>query len=69
MVLAYALVIGTCFSAICVILFSLLAGLDSTLAICTHGHPAMATAGLGDVLAGVIGASALSWRRHNWPPS
>ena len=35
---------------------SLIAGLNGELAICSHGHPAMATAGLGDVLAGVIGA-------------
>jgi len=35
---------------------SLIADVDGRLALCDHGHPAMATAGLGDVLAGVIGA-------------
>ncbi|MGN7936300.1 NAD(P)H-hydrate dehydratase [Pseudomonas sp. 22447] len=35
---------------------SLVAGPDGRLAVCGQGHPAMATAGLGDVLAGVIGA-------------
>ena len=34
----------------------MIAGLNGELALCTHGHPAMATAGLGDVLAGVLGA-------------
>ncbi|PTQ68723.1 NAD(P)H-hydrate dehydratase [Pseudomonas sp. GV071] len=35
---------------------SLVAAPDGQLNLCDHGHPAMAGAGLGDVLAGVIGA-------------
>ena len=35
---------------------SLIASPDGRLAVCHQGHPAMATAGLGDVLAGVVGA-------------
>ena len=35
---------------------SLIASPDGRLALVDHGHPAMATGGLGDVLAGVIGA-------------
>ncbi|MBF7142085.1 MULTISPECIES: NAD(P)H-hydrate dehydratase [Pseudomonas] len=35
---------------------SLVAAPDGRLALCNHGHPAMATGGLGDVLSGVIGA-------------
>ena len=35
---------------------SLVAHPDGRLALCHQGHPAMATAGLGDVLAGLIGA-------------
>jgi len=35
---------------------SLIADVDGRLALCDRGHPAMATGGLGDVLAGVIGA-------------
>lgn len=35
---------------------SLIAAPDGRLVLCDHGHPAMAGAGLGDVLAGVIGA-------------
>ena len=46
------------YSAVCVLkgAGTLIAGLDGELALCTRGHPAMATAGLGDVLAGVLGA-------------
>lgn len=33
---------------------TLIAGLDNSLTICEHGHPAMAGAGLGDVLSGLI---------------
>jgi hydroxyethylthiazole kinase-like uncharacterized protein yjeF len=35
---------------------SLIAAPDGRLALCDRGHPAMAGAGFGDVLAGVIGA-------------
>ncbi|MCY1259449.1 Bifunctional NAD(P)H-hydrate repair enzyme Nnr [compost metagenome] len=35
---------------------SLVAAPDGRLALCSHGHPAMAGAGLGDVLSGIIGA-------------
>jgi NAD(P)H-hydrate epimerase len=35
---------------------SLIASPDGRLALCDRGHPAMATAGLGDVLAGLVGA-------------
>ncbi|WP_068830284.1 bifunctional ADP-dependent NAD(P)H-hydrate dehydratase/NAD(P)H-hydrate epimerase [Pseudomonas sp. BMS12] len=35
---------------------SLVAAPDGCLRLCDRGHPAMATAGLGDVLAGLIGA-------------
>lgn len=35
---------------------SLVASPDGRLALCDQGHPAMATAGLGDVLAGLVGA-------------
>lgn len=35
---------------------SLIAAPDGNLALCDRGHPAMAGAGLGDVLAGLIGA-------------
>jgi len=35
---------------------SLIAIADGRLALCHQGHPAMATAGLGDVLAGLVGA-------------
>ncbi|MBD9442370.1 NAD(P)H-hydrate dehydratase [Pseudomonas sp. PDM04] len=35
---------------------SLIASPDGRLALCHQGHPAMATAGLGDVLAGLVGA-------------
>ncbi len=35
---------------------SLVAAPDGRLCLCDHGHPAMAGSGLGDVLAGVVGA-------------
>ncbi|MGJ7515435.1 NAD(P)H-hydrate dehydratase [Pseudomonas baetica] len=35
---------------------SLISSPDGRLAVCHQGHPAMATAGLGDVLAGLVGA-------------
>ena len=35
---------------------SLVAAPDGRLRLCDHGHPAMAGAGLGDVLAGLLGA-------------
>ncbi|WP_448106126.1 NAD(P)H-hydrate dehydratase [Pseudomonas azerbaijanoccidentalis] len=35
---------------------SLIASPDGRLAVCHQGHPAMSTAGLGDVLAGLVGA-------------
>ncbi len=35
---------------------SLIASADGRLALCDRGHPAMAGAGLGDVLAGLLGA-------------
>ncbi|WP_095192136.1 NAD(P)H-hydrate dehydratase [Pseudomonas sp. Irchel 3A7] len=35
---------------------SLIASPDGRLTVCHQGHPAMATAGLGDVLAGLVGA-------------
>ncbi|MFJ2365724.1 NAD(P)H-hydrate dehydratase [Pseudomonas sp. NPDC087697] len=35
---------------------SLIASPDGRLALCHQGHPAMASAGLGDVLAGLVGA-------------
>ncbi|MHC8324486.1 NAD(P)H-hydrate dehydratase [Pseudomonas sp. LB1P83] len=35
---------------------SLIASPDGRLSLCHQGHPAMATAGLGDVLAGLVGA-------------
>jgi NAD(P)H-hydrate epimerase len=46
------------FEAVCVLkgTGSLIADVDGRLAVCDRGHPAMATAGLGDVLAGLIGA-------------
>lgn len=46
------------YSVVCVLkgAGTLIAGLQGELAQCNHGHPAMATAGLGDVLAGVVGA-------------
>ena len=46
------------FNAVCVLKGSgsLIADPAGDLALVDHGHPAMATGGLGDVLAGVIGA-------------
>ena len=46
------------FDAVCVLKGSgsLISSPDGQVALADHGHPAMATAGLGDVLAGVIGA-------------
>jgi len=46
------------FDAVCVLkgTGSLIADVDGALALCDRGHPAMATGGLGDVLAGLIGA-------------
>ncbi|NBB10871.1 NAD(P)H-hydrate dehydratase [Pseudomonas sp. SLFW] len=46
------------FNAVCVLKGSgsLIANPAGDLALANHGHPAMATGGLGDVLAGVIGA-------------
>ncbi|WP_122580953.1 NAD(P)H-hydrate dehydratase [Pseudomonas viridiflava] len=46
------------FNAVCVLKGSgsLIADVDGRLALCDRGHPAMATAGLGDVLAGLTGA-------------
>lgn len=46
------------YAAVCILkgAGSLIARQDGQLAICNHGHPAMATAGLGDVLAGLVGA-------------
>ncbi len=46
------------FDTVCVLKGSgsLIADAHGQLALCDRGHPAMATAGLGDVLAGLIGA-------------
>ncbi|MGC1332410.1 NAD(P)H-hydrate dehydratase [Pseudomonas sp.] len=53
-----ALALAKKFSTICVLKGSgsLIAAADGRLALCDRGHPAMATAGLGDVLAGLLGA-------------
>lgn len=55
---AAALQLARKFAATCVLkgAGSLIAAPDGRLVLCDKGHPAMATAGLGDVLAGVIGA-------------
>ncbi|MCI8209291.1 bifunctional ADP-dependent (S)-NAD(P)H-hydrate dehydratase/NAD(P)H-hydrate epimerase [Pseudomonas sp. S25] len=46
------------FKAVCVLkgTGSLISDVDGRLMLCDRGHPAMATGGLGDVLAGLIGA-------------
>ncbi|MNF32708.1 Bifunctional NAD(P)H-hydrate repair enzyme Nnr [compost metagenome] len=46
------------YNAVCVLkgAGSLIADATGSLALCDRGHPAMASAGLGDVLAGLIGA-------------
>ncbi|MBC3271508.1 NAD(P)H-hydrate dehydratase [Pseudomonas sp. SWRI81] len=55
---AAALALSKQYSAVVVLKGSgsLIAHPDGRLALCHQGHPAMATAGLGDVLAGLIGA-------------
>ena len=55
---AAALALAKKFNAVCVLKGSgsLVAKPDGQLALVDHGHPAMATGGLGDVLSGVIGA-------------
>ncbi len=53
-----ALALAKKYSTVCVLKGngSLIAAADGSLALCDRGHPAMATAGLGDVLAGLLGA-------------
>jgi NAD(P)H-hydrate epimerase len=55
---ASALALAKKYNAVCVLKGSgsLIASPEKHLALANHGHPAMATGGLGDVLAGVIGA-------------
>ncbi len=56
--LAAARTLARKFNTVCVLKGSgsLIADAHGQLALCDRGHPAMATAGLGDVLAGLIGA-------------
>ncbi|KAA8711825.1 bifunctional ADP-dependent NAD(P)H-hydrate dehydratase/NAD(P)H-hydrate epimerase [Pseudomonas cannabina] len=56
--LAAARTLARKFKTVCVLKGSgsLIADAHGQLALCDRGHPAMATAGLGDVLAGLIGA-------------
>ncbi|WP_024646401.1 bifunctional ADP-dependent NAD(P)H-hydrate dehydratase/NAD(P)H-hydrate epimerase [Pseudomonas syringae] len=56
--LATARALARKFNTVCVLKGSgsLIADAHGQLALCDRGHPAMATAGLGDVLAGLIGA-------------
>ncbi|WP_085717413.1 NAD(P)H-hydrate dehydratase [Pseudomonas sp. B28(2017)] len=56
--LAAALALSKKYSAVVVLkgAGSLIAHPDGRLALCHQGHPAMATGGLGDVLAGLLGA-------------
>lgn len=35
---------------------TLIAGPDETIKVCPYGNPAMATAGMGDILSGIVGA-------------
>jgi NAD(P)H-hydrate epimerase len=55
---AAALALARKFNTVCVLKGSgsLIADSNGRLALCDRGHPAMATAGLGDVLAGLVGA-------------
>jgi NAD(P)H-hydrate epimerase len=55
---AAAIALAKKYNAICVLKGngSLIASAAGDLALADHGHPAMATGGLGDVLSGVIGA-------------
>jgi NAD(P)H-hydrate epimerase len=55
---ASALALAKKYNAVCVLKGSgsLIASPEGELALADHGHPAMATGGLGDVLSGVIGA-------------
>ncbi|MGA8133189.1 MAG: NAD(P)H-hydrate dehydratase [Pseudomonas gingeri] len=55
---AAALRLARQYQAVCVLkgAGSLIAAPDGRLSICERGHPAMATAGLGDVLSGLLGA-------------